>query len=177
MRSLLSLALGTALVLTFGFGSTLAAQPEQIRETGTFQLAPDYCDTGVTLDVAFWSVRTVFWDGEDVVKVTYSTKYVVTRIGSDEVMIRTESGQVAFKIVPETNGGYAIVSSGRGLPELIKSEHGRVLLRDAGEIVTVDHFDADGNFLGSDITIHGPHPDFDSDSAAQCDATKEALGL
>ena len=177
MRSLVSFALGFVVVLTLGVGSTFAATPEQIRETGTFELPPEYCETGVTLDVEFSSVRTVFWEGDEPVKVTYRTQYVVTTAGNDNVMIRHEAGQTSFNFVPEADGGFAIVSVGRGLPELIKTAHGAALLRDAGLLTITDHFDADDNYLGSDITIRGPHPDFESDFALQCEAVIAALGL
>lgn len=176
MRSLISLALGTVLVLVIGAGSVMAARPEQIRETGTFQL-PDFCGTGTTVDVAFTSNRTLHWAGDELRKVTFQTKYVATAATSDNVVIDHQTGQSRFEIVPEANGGYAVVNSGRGLAEQIKLKNGPVLIRDAGLITFVDHFDADDNYLGTDITIHGPHPDFESNFALQCEVFTEALEL
>jgi hypothetical protein len=175
MRSMLSLALGGLLVLALGAGSVLAAKPEHISESGTFDI-PDYCGTGVTLEVAFTSVRN-YWATESSEKLTFQTKYVLTAATSDDVVIRTESGQSTFKVVPEANGGYALIGSGAGTPERIKLEHGGLLTRDAGVLTFVDHFDADDNYLGTDVIVRGPHPDFESDFTVQCEVTTEALNM
>ena len=83
MRSLLSLALGAVLLLTAGAASALAAKPdkEHISETGDFEI-PDYCGTGVTLEIGFTSVRN-YWFGDDSEKLTYQTKYTLTAATSD----------------------------------------------------------------------------------------------
>jgi len=177
MRSLLSLALGALMVLVLGAGTVLAAKPEHIKETGTFQLPPAYCGLGVTLDVAFKSTRNLFWDGDWLKKSTNQTTYVISTAGNDNVVTRRQAGSGTSVVVPEANGGYAIVNTGRGQAEQIKGQHGGVLLRDAGDLVITDHFDAADNYLGSDVSIRGPHPDFESDFTAQCAAMKEGLGL
>ncbi len=175
MRSLVSFALGTLLVLTFGVGSTLAAKPEQIRESGTFEI-PDYCGTGVTLEVAFTSNRT-YWPGDDLEKVTFQTKYVLTADTSDDVVIRTEAGRTTIRVVPEAGGGYAVIVSTAGVPERIKLQHGELLTRDAGVITFTDHFDADDNYLGTDVTVRGPHPDFESQNRAPVQPPRRADAL
>jgi hypothetical protein len=172
---MLSLALGGLLVLVVGAGSVLAAKPEHISETGSFEI-PDYCGTGVTLEIAFTSVRN-YWADEDSEKVTYQTRYVLTAVTSDDAVIRSESGQSTFKFVSEANGGYALVSTRAGTPERIKLEHGGLLTRDAGVLTFVDHFDATDNYLGTDVIVRGPHPDFESDFAVQCEVTTEALNM
>jgi hypothetical protein len=175
MRSLLSLALGAALVLTIGAGSVVAAKPIHIMEAGEFDI-PDYCGTGVTLEVAFTSVRNV-WLADDFEKVTFQTKYVATAATSDEVVIRTESGQQTVRVVTLESGGFDVHINTAGTPERIKTAHGGLLTRDAGLITFIDHFDADENYLGTDVSIKGPHPDFESDFAVQCQVTTAALDM
>ena len=47
---------------------------------------------------------------------------------------------------------------------MLQTGHGGVLLRDAGVITFADSFDlATNEFLGTEVTITGPHPEADSD--------------
>jgi len=65
----------------------------------------------------------------------------------------------------------------KGLPELFRTDHGGVLIRDAGYIVfhEVDNGD---EFISSEIVVdRGPHPEAESDFTLFCDVIPGALGL
>ena len=54
--------------------------------------------------------------------------------------------------------------------------NGRVLLRDAGVITFRDTFDLEtGEFLGTEVTVSGPHPEADSDFTLFCETIVAAL--
>jgi hypothetical protein len=58
----------------------------------------------------------------------------------------------------------------------LKLPNGRTLTHDAGSITYEVSFDASDNVTGVEvISVHGPHPAFDSD--VWCDTAVEALGL
>ena len=79
-------------------------------------------------------------------------------------------------LIDEQAGTITFVTSYAGLPEKIQTAHGAVLLRDAGIISFADTFDlATGEFLGSEVTIKGPHPEADSDFVLFCEVITAAL--
>ncbi len=64
----------------------------------------------------------------------------------------------------------------KGLPEKVQTTHGPVLTRDAGLITFADTFDlGTGDFIGSEVTVNGPHPEADSDFLLLCEVITEAL--
>jgi hypothetical protein len=65
----------------------------------------------------------------------------------------------------------------RGLPELIRTSHGRVLARDAGYVV--QHLTFDGEeFVSMEVLVNrGPHPELESDFELFCEVVPDALGL
>ncbi len=68
------------------------------------------------------------------------------------------------------------VTTYKGLPEKIQTARGRVLSRDAGIISFRDTFDlTTGDFLGTEVTINGPHPEADADFALFCNVVAGAL--
>jgi hypothetical protein len=79
-------------------------------------------------------------------------------------------------VIDEQAGTITFVTSFVGLPEKIQTAQGAVLLRDAGVITFADTFDLEtGEFLGSEVTIKGPHPEADSDFVLFCEVITEAL--
>jgi hypothetical protein len=80
-------------------------------------------------------------------------------------------------IVDETAGTITFVYSFKGLPEVLRTPQGPVLLRDAGLITFSDTFDLETEeFLSSEILVNrGPHPDADSDFTLFCEVISEAL--
>ena len=64
----------------------------------------------------------------------------------------------------------------KGLPELIKTQHGGVLIRDAGYIVFRNTFDGD-EFIGGEIVVNkGPHPEAESDFELFCQSSRRRSG-
>jgi len=57
----------------------------------------------------------------------------------------------------------------------IYTSHSNVLLKDAGFLAIVDTVDAQGNFLGEHLVVHGPHQ-FAGDFTAMCDVIASAIG-
>jgi hypothetical protein len=65
----------------------------------------------------------------------------------------------------------------KGLPEKLRTEHGGVLIRDAGYIIFHETHNGD-EFISSEIFVDkGPHPDAESDFALFCEVMTDALGL
>lgn len=83
----------------------------------------------------------------------------------------------AEPVVDEAAGTITFVYSFKGMPEMLRTSHGAVLLRDAGLITFSDTFDLEtGEFLASDIVVNkGPHPEADSDFVLFCEVVSEAL--
>ena len=78
--------------------------------------------------------------------------------------------------IDEQANTITFVTTYKGLPEKIQTAHGRVLTRDAGIISFRDTFDlTTGDFLGTAVTIRGPHPEADADFALFCDVVTGAL--
>ena len=79
-------------------------------------------------------------------------------------------------IIDEVAGTITFAVTFKGLPELIKTPHGGVLLRDAGIATFADTFDlVTGDFISSELILKGPHPDAESDFTLFCEVITEAL--
>jgi hypothetical protein len=78
--------------------------------------------------------------------------------------------------VDEEAGTITFLTSYRGLPQKIQTANGPVLLRAAGVITFAATFDLEtGEFISSEITVKGPHPEDDSDFPLFCEVISEAL--
>jgi hypothetical protein len=79
-------------------------------------------------------------------------------------------------IIDEDAGTITFVTSFVGLPEKIQLPRGRVLTLDAGIITFEDTFDLETfEFLGTQVTVHGPHPEADADFELFCETIVPAL--
>ena len=80
-------------------------------------------------------------------------------------------------LVDEAAGTITFFGTNKGLPELIKTPHGGVLIRDAGVITFANTFDLEtGEFISAEVTVNkGPHPEADSDFALFCEIVSAAL--
>jgi hypothetical protein len=77
----------------------------------------------------------------------------------------------------DPEGIHVVDSTVKGLPELLKTPHGGVLLRDAGYVVIRNTFDGD-ELIGQQILVdRGPHPDLESDFELFCQTVLPALGI
>jgi hypothetical protein len=67
-------------------------------------------------------------------------------------------------LVDEDAGTITFFTTYKGLPERIQTANGPVLLRDAGFATFADTFNLEtGEFISSEFTAKGPHPEADSD--------------
>ena len=171
MRSLVSVALALALLMTIGAASVSAGAPDHITISGS-DAVDDFCGTGQTVTVSF---RGVFNSWDD--KAFGHVANTWTNPLNGATVIESFSGGGKFRIVDDGNGAYTIVSERQGMPVQIHLANGRLLLRDAGYIAFHDHFDAEDNYLGTDVVVHGPHPDFESGFELWCEVMVAALGL
>jgi hypothetical protein len=172
MRSLISLALGSVLVLTLGVGSVLAAGPDHQMISGS-DTDPDFCGTGQSVDVTF---RGVFNGWGDKAYGHISNTWTNPDNGVS-VVDSFSGGGKSLGVIDDGDGAYTIVRNRQGLPEQLRLANGPLLTLDAGLLIFYDHFDADDNYLGTDVVVRGPHPDVDSGFTLWCEVMIEALGL
>lgn len=156
--------------------TALAAQPvAQFHDHFTESFSADLC--GIPVDAQIVVTDNFFEFADGSFKDTSSFMGTFTNpVNGASVMI-SSAGQVrGTSIIDEDAGTITFVTSFLGLPERIQLPHGRVLLRDAGIITFADTFDlATGDFLGSEVTMHGPHPEAESDFAAFCEVVVPVL--
>jgi hypothetical protein len=78
--------------------------------------------------------------------------------------------------VDEDAGTITFFTTYKGLPERIQTANGPVLLRDAGFATFADTFNLEtGEFISSEFTAKGPHPEAGSDFTLFCEVISEAL--
>ena len=87
------------------------------------------------------------------------------------------SGTAQFDVRDDGDGAYTLISIRTGRPGSLKIVNGPYLFQDVGKITFYDHFDADDNYLGTDVVVNGPHPEYESGFTLFCDAAIAALGL
>jgi hypothetical protein len=162
--------------------SALGAKPEVFHTHFHDELADiDLC--GISVDLVADGVFTdrLFFDqdGNPVrFTSTASVKQTFTADNGKSVIVQSANQYIETEpIIDEAAGTITFVFSFKGLPELIKTPHGGVLLRDAGAITFADTFDlATFEFISSEILVqHGPHPEADSDFTLFCEVISEAL--
>lgn len=77
--------------------------------------------------------------------------------------------------VVDPDGTITFTDTLTGMPVRIYTSHSDVVVRDVGYLSIVDTVDAQGDFLGEQVTEHAPHP-FAGDFAVYCRAIASALG-
>jgi hypothetical protein len=153
MRPLHAGALATALLLVVGAMPAVAAAPvhETIRGTA---VDPDFCGTGEAVaetfvgafngweDQAFGHIRTTWTNPANGIAVYDSF-----------------SGGGKLTFIDDGDGAYTIQVIREGQPFRLQYVGGPLILQDAGLIIAYDHFDAEDNYLGTDVVVTaGPHP-------------------
>jgi hypothetical protein len=100
-----------------------------------------------------------------------------TNPDNGKAVVLSSAGTVrGTAVIDEQANTITFVTSYKGLPEKLQTANGPILLRDAGVITFADTFDlATGDFIGSEVTIRGPHPEADSDFVLFCDVVTAAL--
>jgi hypothetical protein len=177
MRPIRAVAVFAAVVIVLALPvSALAARPvERFHDHFTETFESNLCGIDGTSTIVVQNTFTLYSDGS--FKSAGSFSETFTALNGKSVKISsagTTSGPEP--VIDEEAGTITFITSSKGLPEKIQTNHGSVLLRDAGVITFADTFDLEtGEFLGSEVTIKGPHPEAESDFEAFCEVVVSAL--
>jgi hypothetical protein len=156
--------------------AALAARPvERFHDNFTDTFSDNLC--GIPVNAVATGVDNFFLYANDDFKDNASVRLTFTNPVNDKTVVISNAGQVnGTSLVDEAAGTVTFVTTFKGLPEKVKTEHGSVLLRDAGIAVFTDVFDLDtGAPISSDVSIKGPHPDLESDFVLFCEVITPAL--
>jgi len=154
----------------------LAAKPiAAFHDHFTDSFSGEIC--GISVDIKLVVTDNFFLYGDDSFKDTSSAMQTFTNPANGKSVVLSSAGNVqGTALIDEQAGTITFVTTYRGLPEKIQTAHGAVLLRDAGVISFADTFDiATGEFLGSEVTVKGPHPEADSGFVLFCEVITGAL--
>jgi hypothetical protein len=158
-------------------GSALGGKPvEQFHDHFTESFSDEIC--GIPVDVDLVVTDNFFVYADESFKDTSSVMATFTNPENGKSVVVSNAGQISGPagIVDEEAGTITFLTSFKGLPEKIQTANGPVLLRDAGVITFADTFDLEtGEFISSEVTIRGPHPEADSDFTLFCEVISEAL--
>lgn len=167
----------TTLFLVLAFpAAALAARPvATFHDHFTDSFPSDICGIPVQVDVVVSDNFFVYADGS--FKDAASNMATFTNPDNGKSVVVSSAGTVTgTAIIDEQANTITFVTTFTGLPEKIQTAQGRILTRDAGIISFRDTFDlATGDFLGTEVTISGPHPEADADFALFCDVVTGAL--
>lgn len=171
------------MVLSLGVGPVTAhaSTPDIFHENFSYtEENIDFC--GVNVDLVSSGVFTdkVFFDANGDLSRFMSSLSARTTLTADNgesvVIIAARNYVDPAPSIDEVAGTITFTSTLKGLPELIKSSRGAVLLRDAGVISFIDTFDINTfEFISSQPVIKGPHPEADSDFTAFCQVITAGL--
>ena len=157
----------------------LAANPtvNHFSFSGTFTI-DDFCGTGATVNGSS-TVQGTEWltpNQADYRNTSHGTDTFTNPANGITVDVNFAGPFSATIVSINPDGGWTELDTHEGLTEQIKTPRGAVLLQDVGYIQDLVTYDADGNFLSSQIVIaKGPHPD--AETGAGCDVITSALGL
>jgi hypothetical protein len=178
-RSITQRALWMALFTALAVlpGTALGAQPiAQFHDHFTDSFSAEVC--GIAVDVAVVVTDNFFIYPDESVKDTSSVHQLFTNHVNGKSVLLSSAGQITAPapIVDEEAGTITFIVSYKGLPEKIQTAQGPLLLRDAGVITFASTFDlVTGDFISSETTVHGPHPEADSDFTLFCEVITAAL--
>jgi hypothetical protein len=157
--------------------SALGAKPvEQFHDHFTDSFSDEICGIPVDIDLVATDNFFLYADGSS--KDTSSFMATVTNPLNGKSVVISSTGLVSGPppIVDEEAGTITFFTTFKGLPEKIQTANGPILLRDAGLVTFADTFDLEtGEFISSDVTVKGPHPELDSDFTLFCEVISEAL--
>lgn len=176
-RSIVGRAVFSALIVALAVpGASLAARPiAAFHDHFTDSFPSDICGIPVQVDLVVSDNFFEYADGS----FMDAASFMATDTNLDNgksVMVSSAGTVTGTAIVDQQANTITFVTTYKGLPEKIQTTHGRVLTRDAGIISFRDTFDlTTGDFLGTEVTINGPHPEADANFALFCDVVTAAL--
>jgi hypothetical protein len=169
----LTLAAAALLAAALVPASALAAGPDHQLIRGA-DSDTNFCGTGETVNE---SIKGVFNGWDDQAYGHVSTTWTNPANGASVVDSFSGGGHFV-RVIDDGGGAYTVVFTRVGMPEQLRLLHGGVLAKDVGRVDFYDHFDADDNYLGTDVVVvGGPHPFIESSTDLFCDLMIEALGL
>jgi hypothetical protein len=153
MRKFVAGAFAAALLVATCVIPAMAAGPDHQTIRGT-DVDPDFCGTGQIVNVAFTGV---FNGWED--KAFGHIQNTWTNPANGIAIYDTFSGGGKLSVTDDGNGAYTIALAREGQPVHLQYVGGPLIVQDVGLVIVYDHFDADDNYLGTDVVIvGGPHP-------------------
>jgi hypothetical protein len=176
-RPILVRAVFTALIVVLALpGAALAAKPiAAFHDHFTDSFSDEVC--GIPVETELVVTDNFFLYADDSFKDTSSFMATFTNpVNGNSVVLSSAGTVTGTGLIDEQAGTITFVTSFIGLPEKIQTADGAVLLRDVGVATFTNTFDlATGEFLGSEVTIKGPHPEADSDFVLFCEVITAAL--
>ena len=161
MRKLIAGAFAGTLLVALSIAPVLAAGPNHVTVRGT-DVDPDFCGTGQTVNL---SQKGVFNGWDD--KAFGHIQTTWTNPANGIAIYDSFSGGGWLQFIDDGGGAYTISTTRVGQPARLQYVGGPLITNDAGVIVIHDHFDADDNYLGTDVVVvRGPHPGFGADFCA-----------
>ncbi len=164
-----------------GVPSAVAANPDVNHFTFADSFTDaDFCGTGQAVDISVFVRGTEFFAPNQPVDYRNVTEgnVVFTNPLNGATVILHFAGPFSDTIISgDPEGVHTHELTLIGLPELIRTAHGGVLIRDAGYLV-IHEVDNGDEFIDSEIVVNrGPHPEAESDFTLFCDVMTNALGL
>ena len=167
-RFLAGAFVGTLLLASF-VTPAVAAGPDHETIRGT-DVDTDFCGTGQTVNLA---VQGAFNGWDD--KAFGHIRTTWTNPANGIAVYDSFSGGGTISFIDDGDGAYTIAVTRVGQPLRLQLVGGPMVIQDAGRIIAYDHFDAEDNYLGTDVVVvNGPHPGADLD---WCDLMVELLQL
>jgi hypothetical protein len=160
MRTFIAGGFGAALLVAACAIPALAAAPDHQTIRGT-AVDTDFCGTGQTVDE---SIQGAFNGWEDQATGHFQTTW--TNPANGIAVYDSVSGTAVIRFIDDGDGVYTLVSIRQGEPFRLQVVNGPLIVQDTGQVISYDHFDADGNYLGTDLVIDGPHPGLELDACA-----------
>jgi hypothetical protein len=168
-----------ALIALAAPAAALAGAPSHETIRGT-DVDPDFCGTGETVEISFKGALNEWPDGQAGHDYQAFGQISETWVNpaNGATVVTSFSGGGTSTFVDDGDGAFTWVTVRPGRPDSIRLKGGGgVLTQDVGMIVFYDHFDSDGEYIGTDVEFRGgPHPAVDP-GYDWCEVMTEALGL
>jgi hypothetical protein len=141
------------LLLATSVVPAIAAAPNHETLRGSY-VDSDFCGTGQTVNAEF---QGAFNGWED--KSFGHIRTTWTNPANGIALYDSISGGGKVSFIDDGDGAYTIAVTREGQPFRVQYVGGPLIVLDAGPIIAYDHFDADDNYLGTDVVVvDGPHP-------------------
>jgi hypothetical protein len=180
-RFALSLGIVAAVLALIALPAAVAANPgvNHFEFSDSFS-DTNFCGTGMTVDISVAGHGTEFFAPNQPVDYRNTTEgntVFTNPLTGDSVILHFAGPFSDTTISGDPEGLHVQEVVVKGVPELIRTEHGGVLIRDAGYVVQRLTFDGE-EFISMEVVVNrGPHPDLDSNFELFCEVMPDALGL